>query len=98
MPVSNRIRSILATLCIVLVAAALIGATVWTPGHERPTCRHGPRPDGARCRQQRDDPAPWSVRTGEFENGAPVYRLPAITVTPVDVESPGWRRKSIARR
>jgi len=70
---SNLIRSILATLCIVLAAAALIGATVWTTVQLAPVMAPVAKSDF---------PVPMvGTLTGEFENGIPVYRLPAITVT-----------------
>jgi hypothetical protein len=73
MQVTNRIRNALAVLCIVLAAAALIGASVWTPAKEARL---------ASPVTKAETPAPMvGTFTGEFENGVPVYRLPAITVT-----------------
>ena len=70
MQATNRI---FAVLWIVLVAAALIGATVWIPGRVAPAV-----PPVTRT----ESPAPMvDTFTGEFENGVPVQRLPAITVT-----------------
>jgi flagellar basal body-associated protein FliL len=73
MQASNRIRNILAALCVVLVAAALIGATAWTSVKDAPLASPVAKAEA---------PAPIvGTFTGEFENGVPVYRLPAITVT-----------------
>ena len=73
MQATNRIRNILAALCIVLVAAALIGATVWTSAKEAPVVSPVAKTEM---------PAPMvGTFTGEFQNGVPVYRLPAITAT-----------------
>ncbi len=73
MHASNLIRSILATLCIVLAAAALIGATVWTTVQLAPVMSPV---------ATTDSPAPMvGTLTDEFESGIPVYRLPAIAVT-----------------
>ena len=73
MQATNRIRNILAALCIVLVAAALIGPTVWTSAREAPVVSPVAKPEML---------APMvATFTGEFANGVPVYRLPAITAT-----------------
>ena len=73
MQVTRQIRNTIAALSIVLVAAALIGATVWTPGHRDPA---------APAVAASVPPAPMvGVATGELDNGTPVYRLPPITVT-----------------
>jgi hypothetical protein len=73
MQATNRIRNILAVLSIVLAAAALIGATVWTPTKEARL----PSPV-----TKAEAPTPMvGTFTGEFENGVPVYRLPSISVT-----------------
>lgn len=73
MQATNRIRNILATLSAVLVAVALIGAAMWHPTREpAPT-----RPVAVSTLQ-----APViGVATGEYQNGAPVYRMPSIAVT-----------------
>lgn len=73
MQVTNRIRNTLAVLCIVLAAAALIGATVWTPAKEA-------RPASPATKAEAQAPLVGTF-TGEFENGVPVYRLPSISVT-----------------
>ncbi len=68
MQVTNRTPKIVVALCIVLAAAALIGATVWTPAKNTPVT--SPVAKGETI-------APMvGTFTGEFENGAPVYRLP----------------------
>jgi hypothetical protein len=73
MQATSRTRNILAALVIVLVAATLIGATAWTPTRQAPVAA----PVG-----KVDTPAPLvGTFTGEFHNGAPVYRFPTITVT-----------------
>ena len=73
MHASNLIRSILATLCIVLAAAALIGATVWTTVQLAPVMSPAAKTES---------PASMvGTLTGEFENGVAVYRLAAISVT-----------------
>ena len=73
MQATSHTRNILAALVIVLVAATLIGATAWTPARQAPV---------AASTGQVDTPAPLvGTATGEFDNGAPVYRFPAITVT-----------------
>jgi hypothetical protein len=73
MQATNRIRNILAALVVLAAAAALIGATVWTPS--RDTERAAP---GAKV----DAPAPMvGTFTGEFDHGVPVYRLPPVTIT-----------------
>jgi len=73
MQATSRTRNILAALVIVLVAATLIGATAWTPTRQAPVAA----PLG-----KVDIPAPLvGTFTGEFDNGAPVYRLPSIAVT-----------------
>ena len=73
MHATSRTRNILAALVIVLVAATLIGATAWTPASQAPVAA----PVG-----KVDTPAPLvGTFTGEFDNGAPVYRLPPIAVT-----------------
>ena len=73
MQATSRTRNILAALVIVLVAATLVGTTAWTPTRQAPVAA----PLG-----KVDTPAPLvGTFTGEFDNGAPVYRLPSITVT-----------------
>ena len=73
MQATNRIRNFLAALFILLVAAALLGATVWTPS--RDTERAAPSAKG-------ETPAPMvGTFTGEFDHGVPVYRLPSVTIT-----------------
>jgi hypothetical protein len=70
MQATNRI---FAVLWIVLVAAVLIGATVWAPGQIAPVESRVAKTES---------PAPTvGTSTDAFENGVPVYRLPAITVT-----------------
>jgi hypothetical protein len=73
MQVTNRIRNTVAVLCIVLAAAALIGATVWTPAKTAPAT-------SSVAKTETLTPMVGTF-TGEFENGVPVYRLPDITVT-----------------
>src|SRR5450631_1015967 len=68
MQATNRIRNILATLSIVLIAAALIGATVWTPTRESAAKAPVAAPTAG-------------IFTGEFDHGVPVYRLPSVTIT-----------------
>jgi hypothetical protein len=82
MQATNRIFAVLG---IVLVAAALIGATVWTPGYVAPDVSlwipGHVAPDVSPVTRT-ESPAPMvGTLTDEFENGVPVYRLPAITVT-----------------
>jgi hypothetical protein len=82
MQATNRI---FAVLWIVLVAAALVGATVWIPGHVAPDVSPwipGRVAPGVSPVTRTESPAPMvGTFTGEFENGVPVHRLPAITVT-----------------
>ena len=71
MQTTNRIRTILTSLLLMLVAAALIGATVWTPAMETASMKP----------VVKSEEAPMVGKfTGEFEQGAPVYRLPSINV------------------
>jgi len=73
MQATSRTRNILAALVIVLVAATLIGASAWTPARQAPV---------AALAAKFDAPVPLvGTFTGEFDNGAPVYRLPSIAVT-----------------
>jgi len=73
MQATDRTRNILGALVIVLVAATLIGATVWTPARETPA---------AALATKGEAPAPMvGTFTGEFDHGAPVYRLPSVAVT-----------------
>ena len=73
MQAKNRIRNTLAALVIVLVAAALIGATVWTPAKNTPITS---------AITKTEAPVPMiGTFTGQFENGVPVYRLPSISIT-----------------
>ena len=73
MQVTNRTPKIVVALCIVLAAAALIGATVWTPAKNTPMTSPVAKAPSL---------APMTATfTGEFENGAPVYRLPSIAIT-----------------
>ena len=73
MQATSRTRRILAALVIVLVAATLIGARAWTPATQAPV---------AALAAKFDAPVPLvGTFTGEFDNGAPVYRLPSIVVT-----------------
>jgi hypothetical protein len=73
MQATNRVRNILAALFIVVVAATLIGATVWTPAREAPVAAPVVKTKAL---------APLvGTFTGEFDNGVPVYRLPSITIT-----------------
>jgi hypothetical protein len=73
MQARNRIRNTLAALIIVLIAAALIGATVWTPAKNAPATAPVAKTETV---------APMAgTFTGEYENGVPVYRLPSITIT-----------------
>src|SRR5258708_7813408 len=81
----QAMNRIFAVLWIVLVAAALLGATVWIPGHVAPDV--SPWIPGHVARDvspltRTESPAPMvGTFTGEFENGVSVYRLPAIPVT-----------------
>jgi hypothetical protein len=73
MQATNRIRNFLAALFILLVAAALLGATVWTPAREAERVSPGAKGE---------TPAPMAgTFTGEFDHGVPVYRLPSVTIT-----------------
>jgi len=73
MQATKRIRMILTALFVALAVVTLIGATVWTPGGQGPSASPV---SGAAA------PAPMvGTFTGEFDNGAPVYRLPSISVT-----------------
>jgi hypothetical protein len=73
MQATNRISNTLAALVIVLVAAALIGATVWTPAKNAPATSPMAKAETL---------APMAgTFTGEYENGVPVHRLPSITIT-----------------
>ena len=72
MQATNRIRNTLSALVIVLVAAALIAATVWTPAKNAPATSPMAKPETL---------APMAgTFTGEYENGVPVYRLPTVSV------------------
>jgi anti-sigma-K factor RskA len=73
MQATNRTRSILAALFIVMVAATLIGTTVWAPTKEAPAVSPVAKA-GAQSPMA-------GTFTGEFENGAPVYRLPSVSIT-----------------
>ena len=73
MQATNRIRKIVATLSIVLVAAVLIGASAWHPAKVTPM--------GSPVAKLAIPAQMVGVATGEFENGVPVYRLPSIAVT-----------------
>ena len=73
MQVTNRTPKIVIALCIVLAAAALIGATVWTPAKNMPVTSPVATTPSL---------VPMTATfTGEFENGVPVYRLPSIAIT-----------------
>jgi len=73
MQATNRIRKILTALFAVLVAIALIGAATWHPTREQAP---------ASPVVGSSVPAPLiGVATGEYQNGAPVYRMPSIAVT-----------------
>jgi hypothetical protein len=71
MQTTNRTRSILASLFIVLVAAALIGATVWTPARETASVKPAVNVEV---------PPKVGTFTGEFDRGVPVYRLPSVNI------------------
>jgi hypothetical protein len=73
MQASNRTRNIVSTLVILLAAAALLGATVWTPAKNIPMATPVTKLEAA--------PSTAGTFTGEYENGVPVYRLPSIAVT-----------------
>jgi flagellar basal body-associated protein FliL len=73
MQATNRSRNIIVALAIVLTAAALIGATVWTPAKEAPVVSPVAKTETL---------APMvGTFTGKFDNGVPVYRLTSVTVT-----------------
>ena len=73
MQATNRIRKILTALSVVLFAIALIGAAVWHPTRE-------PVPTSLAAGSAVQAPV-IGVATGEYQNGAPVYRMPSIAVT-----------------
>jgi hypothetical protein len=73
MQATNRIRKILTALSVVLVTVALIGAAVWHPTME-------PVPTSPVVESSVQAPV-IGVATGEYQNGAPVYRMPSIAVT-----------------
>ena len=73
MQVTNRTPKIVVALCIVLAAAALIGATIWTPAKNTPAASPVATTQSL---------APMTATfTGEYESGVPVYRLPSIAIT-----------------
>ena len=73
MQATNRIRKILTALSAVLVAIVLIGAATWHPTRE-------PVPTSPVVGSSVQAPM-IGVATGEYQNGAPVYRMPSIAVT-----------------
>ena len=73
MQASNRSRTIVAAVVIVLVAATLIGATVWTPAKDTSNVTPA-APIGSL-------PPMVGTLTGASDNGVPVYRLPSITIS-----------------
>src|SRR5438445_12936895 len=81
MQATNRIFA----LWIALVAAALIGATVWIPGYVAPDVSPwipGRVAPAVSPVTRTESPAPMvGAFTGKFEDGIPVQRLPAIPVT-----------------
>jgi hypothetical protein len=73
MQATKRIRKIVIALSAVLVAAALTSAAAWHPAREIPARAPVTAPTVQ---------APViGVATGEYQNGAPVYRMPSIAVT-----------------
>jgi len=73
MQATNRTRKIFTALSVVIVAGALIGAVAWHPARQIPVAV-----------QTVTSAVPVTmvgVPTGEFQNGAAVYRLPTIAVT-----------------
>jgi hypothetical protein len=72
MQTTHIARNIAAALSIVLVAGALIGSTDWNSAKDAPAAPVA----------KATVPAPMvGVATGEFDHGAPVYRLPSVAVT-----------------
>ena len=72
MQATNHTRNLLAALFIVLVAT-VIGATASTPAKEAPVAALPAKVEAP--------VAMVGTLTGESDNGVPVYRFPAITVT-----------------
>ena len=73
MQATKRIRKIVIALSAVLIAAALTSAAAWHPAKAIPATA----PVTASTVQ-----APViGVATGEYQNGAAVYRMPSIAVT-----------------
>ncbi len=69
MQTTNIVRNVLATVSVVLVAGALIGSTQWKSTGQVPAA-------------SASVPTPMiAIATGELDRGAPVYRLPPVTVT-----------------
>lgn len=73
MQATNRLRKILTALSVVLIAAVLIGAAGRHPTQE-------PVQASPVAAYMVEAPV-IGVATGEYQNGAPVYRLPSIAVT-----------------
>ena len=73
MQAKNRIRKILTTLSAAFVAIVLIGAVAWHPTRE-------PASTSPVVGSSVQAPV-VGVATGEYQNGAPVYRMPSIAVT-----------------
>ena len=72
MQATHHVRNILAALLVLIIAATLIGAVAWTPAKQAPA---------AVLTVKAEAPAPMvGTPTGEFDNGVPVYRLPAVSV------------------
>jgi hypothetical protein len=71
MQTTHIVRNAVAALSIVLVAGALIGSTSWNSAKEAP----------ATAPVAKVAAPVVGVATGEFDNGAPVYRLPSVAVT-----------------
>ena len=73
MQATNRLRKILTALSLVLIAAVLIGAAGRYPTQE-------PVQASPVAGYMVEAPV-IAVATGEYQNGAPVYRMPSIAVT-----------------
>ena len=72
MQATHHVRNILAALLVLIIAATLIGAVAWTPAKQAPA---------AVLIVKAEAPASMvGTATGEFDNGVPVYRLPAVSV------------------
>lgn len=73
MTTTNRRRTQFATVASIAIAAALVAAATLSPA------RSALMP--ANAARSATPAATVGAATGDYENGLPVYRLPAVTVT-----------------